>query len=331
MPTNRRFNQTPPDKANELFDKLLATSDNAVKTRERLFQDLKEELELLANLQEQHLFPVLRKHQMQELVEEAVNDNEETSALLAELEQMPKNSSEFLGKLIELRKVFQQHIRDDKKELLPAVLKVLSDEEAEAVVEKVEDEMASIDETRRSEARRSREQAETVQRVADDMADTVRAATEGAQAVARTMQEAVESGLGAVSELARLSTGQAMDSFKRPDGDVQGVTEQASQNFRAVAQSSAALARGIQDVTRECFELSQKRWQSNLDGLNQLARCRSLSDFVAIQSSLIRDNLEQTLNNSRRIAELTVQVADEATRTVTLQTEKTTQRFNRAA
>src|SRR5690242_8719748 len=125
---NRRFSQTPPDKANELFEKLLATSENAVKTRERLFSDLKEELELLARLQEQHLFPVLQKHKMQDLVQAAINDNEETSALLAELERMPKNGAEFLSQVTVLRRVFQQHIRDDKKELLPAVLKVLSDE-----------------------------------------------------------------------------------------------------------------------------------------------------------------------------------------------------------
>jgi len=331
MPTIRKFSQTPPDKANELFEKLLATSDTAVKTRERLFSELKGELELLATLQEQHLFPVLRKHSKQDLVDEAVNDNQETSALLAELEHMAKNSSEFLGKVAELRRVFQRHIRDDKKELLPAVLEILSDEEAEAVAEKVEDEMANIDETRRAEARRSREQVETVQKVAEDMADTVRAATEGAQAVARTMQEAMESSFGAVTELARRSTGQALDTFRNPDGDTQNVAEQASQNLRAVAQSSAALARGIQDVTRECLELSQKRWQTNLEGLNQLARCRSLTEFVSLQSSLIRDNLEQTLNNSRRLAELTVQVADEATRTVTVPIEKTAERFNRAA
>lgn len=50
--------RTPPDRANDLFEKLLATSDNAIKTRERLLADLKEELGLLATLQEQHLFPV---------------------------------------------------------------------------------------------------------------------------------------------------------------------------------------------------------------------------------------------------------------------------------
>jgi DUF438 domain-containing protein len=155
--TIRTFSQTPPDKANELFEKLLATSDNAAKTRERLLSDLKEELDLLANLQEQHLFPVLNKHGMQDLVQEAMQDNQETSALLAELDRTPKNNAEFLKKVTELRKVFQQHIRDDKKELLPAVLKVLSDEEAEAVAEQVQDEMASVEEAKRAETKRARD------------------------------------------------------------------------------------------------------------------------------------------------------------------------------
>ncbi len=32
----RHLGHTPPDRANELFDKILATSDGAAKTRERL-------------------------------------------------------------------------------------------------------------------------------------------------------------------------------------------------------------------------------------------------------------------------------------------------------
>ena len=56
--------------------------------------------------------------------------------------------------------MFQQHVRDDKKELLPAVLKALSDEEAEAVVERIEAGKAEIEEAKRAEARREREKAE---------------------------------------------------------------------------------------------------------------------------------------------------------------------------
>lgn len=331
MATNGRFNQTPPDKANELFERLLATSDSAVKTRERLLADLKEELELLASLQEQHLFPILTRHGMQELVRDATRDNEETRALLTELERMPKNAAEFIGQVSELRRTFQQHIRDDKKELLPAVLKVLSDEEVNAVIEKVEDEMATVDETKRANARRAREQGEAVQRATEGVADTMKAGVEGAQTMARTMQETMEHSLGAVSEMARRSTEHAVRLFGLPSGNAEDLTGQTSENLRSVTQSGTALARGLQDVSREVFELSQKRLQRNLDGLNQIASCRSVADLVAAQSSLLRDNLEQTLDNSRRLAELTIQVAEEATRGATVQAQQTAQRFSRVA
>jgi len=321
MPTNRRFSQTPPDKANELFDKLLTTSESALKTRERLFADLKEELELLATLQEEHLFPVLRRNGMQDLVNAAVNDNERTIALLVELDRMPKNSAEFLPQITELRKIFQQHIRDDKKELIPAVLEVLSEEEAEAVVEKVEDEMANIGEIKRIDTRRAQQQAEAVRKVADEVTDTMRVGAESAQNIVQTMQEAIQNSFYAFSELTRYSSGRSMQMLSHPKGETQDLTEEATRNLRAAVHSGTALARGIQDVSRECFELSQKRMQRNLDGLNNLARCRTVADLLAAQSSLIRDNVEQTVDNSRRMAELAIQMADEATRNVKVQVE----------
>jgi len=129
MTNNKQFSQTPPDKVNELFAKLLDTSDGAIKTREQLFSDLRAELELLASIQEEHLFPVLRKHkETRDLVPDPLNDNMQTRALLDELENTPKDSEEFARKIEDLRRVFQQHIRDDRKELLPVVLKVLSEQ-----------------------------------------------------------------------------------------------------------------------------------------------------------------------------------------------------------
>ena len=91
MATIRQFIQTNPAKALELFGRLLETSDTAVKTRERLFGQLKDELELAASLEEQHLFPVLKKHkETKELVHEALSDNKQTRKLLTELEHTAK-------------------------------------------------------------------------------------------------------------------------------------------------------------------------------------------------------------------------------------------------
>src|SRR5919112_754370 len=162
MTTIRQLIQTSPVRANELFAKLVDTSETAVKTREKLFAELKEELELLAGLEEQHLFPVLRKHKdLKELVRDALNDNKATRKLLTELDHTPKDSEEFATRVTELRRVFQQHVRDDKKELLPAVLKALSDEEADTVVERIEAGKAEIEEAKRAEAKRERERAES--------------------------------------------------------------------------------------------------------------------------------------------------------------------------
>ena len=96
----RQLIQTTPTKANELFVRLGDTSESAVKTRARLLADLKEELELLTELEEKHLFPVLRKHkQTKDLVADAIGDNKQMRKLLAELDKTPPESAEFGGKV----------------------------------------------------------------------------------------------------------------------------------------------------------------------------------------------------------------------------------------
>ncbi len=46
----------------DLFDKLSDSSDNAVKSRERLFGQLKMELEAHNQVVEDQLYPILKKH-----------------------------------------------------------------------------------------------------------------------------------------------------------------------------------------------------------------------------------------------------------------------------
>jgi uncharacterized protein (TIGR02271 family) len=166
--TLRSLMQAGPAKANELFTRLLETSDSAVKTRERLFAELKAELELHTDLEEQHLFPILKKNaETKDLVVQAIKDNKELRTKLAEVESLPKNQESFLDGLAGLQKTFRQHARDDKKELLPAVQRALSEDQVQEIAEKIEAGLAEADqarhdeaEERRANARRAREQAE---------------------------------------------------------------------------------------------------------------------------------------------------------------------------
>jgi stress response protein YsnF len=224
MTTIKQLIQTSPTKANELIAKLLDTSDTAIKTRERLLADLTAELELLAKLEEEHLFPVLRKHkETKDLVSDALNDNKQTRKLLAELERVPKGSEEFAPKVAELRKAFQQSVRDERKELLPAVLKALSDEEAQAIVEKIEDGKAEVEEAKRAEtdqrrtgARQEREQEEKLRADQNDAADrernTSNAARQTMEVMAETSRQIVQSAAENVQRVATapMSTGSVL-------------------------------------------------------------------------------------------------------------------------
>lgn len=320
MTPDRTIGQTPPDQANELFARLLETSDDAAELRERLFSDLRQELDLLASLQEEHLFPVLEKNpETADLVRGARDDHQQTRALLNEVGAMPKDSDGFLAKVAELRKVFQQHIRNDKNELLPVVLKVLSAEEVEAVVEKVEEEVAETRQATREprRTRRGRKPADAVSDTVGTLLAAVETGSENVRAIEHTVRDAVADSAQAASQLG----GRSLESLGRQGREALTLVDQMPDYLQAVARSNRILAGGAGTITLEWFGLRQGRLLKNLEGMTELLSCRTIPDFVNLQSALVRGNVERMLENSRRLAQLTAGVAQEATRTLTAQPE----------
>ena len=331
MATITQIIQNGPAKANQLFAKLAETTDGAVKTREKLLADLKAELELHAQLEEEHLFPVLRRHkETKDLVPDARNDHKQARALLAELEPMPKEGEAFRDKAAELRKVFQQHVRDERKELLPAVRKALSDEETQAVVEKIEADRAEAEEAkraeaeeRRAEARREREEAarqeaeaQALDRRVRDAAPAAARSAEASAAAARTGVETAQVGYGLAAQAAR----QTADQFARlygASGDRAGPgIEQSARDAEALMQCGTVLARGAQELSREWLSFVQEQSRRNLAGFNAMLRSRTPQDLVAAQGDLVRRSLEDLLSRSVRISERSAEIATEAARTV---------------
>jgi hypothetical protein len=338
MPTIRQLIQTSPAKATELFTKLAETSGNAVKTRERLFSELKEELELQMKLEEQHLFPVLRKHkETKNLVPDALNDNKETRKALTELERTPKESEEFASKVAELRKAFQQHVRDERKEFLPAVLKALDDEEAGAIVEKIEGAKAEVEEAKRAEAeearaaaREEREQAEKVARqereqaaavarqerkrveavrqTAESVGNVVRVSTEAPRRVAETAREAVQSGVGTAAQMAQKAADFGISSFS----DVTRGVQNAAASMTAVAQANTGVAMRYQAIWREFFQLAQQATQARTESMTRLMSARSPQHLLDANVDLLKREMQMFFEGQARVSQLLADAARDA-------------------
>ncbi len=179
------------------------------------------------------------------------------------------------------------------------------------------------------------EAARTARIVADETANAGQHATQAGAEIARsnveTVQQAVQSSLNMAAQVAERSVEQFTSIFGLSGERAEETAQQSSRNIEAIAECNTVLARGFQDISREWASLAQDRLQKNLDGFNALLRCRSLQDMIAVQSTLVRDNLEQMLDSGRRIAEMSLQVADEAAQKIAVRAEKNAKRARRAA
>ena len=141
-------------------------------------------------------------------------------------------------------------------------------------------------------------------------------------AKAEEAQDAMQSGLNSVSENARRFTDQVTQAYGITGEGREELTRQGAQSLELMTQASTMLTRGVQDLSREWFSLTQERLQKNIDDFGVLARCRSIPDFMAAQSNITRHNLEQTIEGTRRIAEVATRMANEAGQTLKAETKK---------
>ena len=76
-------------------------------------------------------------------------------------EKLSKTDPKFAPRLGELRKIFQRHVRDERRELLPAVRKALNAEETQTIVEKIEAGRAEAVSEKKDEAKEGRAEAKS--------------------------------------------------------------------------------------------------------------------------------------------------------------------------
>ncbi|MCG6110735.1 MAG: phasin family protein [Paracoccus sp.] len=350
--TLRQTIQASSEKATALITKLSATSNQAVKSRENLLADLNDELIRYVDVAEAHFFPVLRKHDdTKELAVAAVKGNKDLRAALTKLSDLPKDNDDFLAAVTDLNKTFQQLVQSERKDLLPAALKVLTSEEATSVAAAMDGAVEEAETAKREERAQARREAEEAEQAAADeraaarkakreekaeaerQEDTAeeaarvkraaaraqkeveRAALEGAEQVAETMQR----GAAAIQDEARQVTETLTERTQKVASDSRealtiysDAARTLAADLQSVTVSSSATAQAVSDVTSAWSEWFSKATRAQTDVSQKLLQAKSVKDVAMVQREFVATAMHNWMERRTAMLQIAQRSSEQA-------------------
>jgi hemerythrin superfamily protein len=112
-----------------IFDKIEATDDSQTMMRSHLLMKLKYALTKHAIEEENVIYPALRQANSAHDADALTAEHGYVKTYLYELENMPKNSPEWLARVRDFRSMIEEHMRMEENEVFPTFRNLLSPEQ----------------------------------------------------------------------------------------------------------------------------------------------------------------------------------------------------------
>ena len=162
----------------------------------------------------------------------------------------------------------------------------------------------------------TRRAAQTARTMSDAAERTARTGADVFHRNSEQVRQTFEMGSGAAARMAELAFGQFARAFGVVTGNgAQQATQQSARNVETILHSSALIADGVQTISREWLTFVQNRAERNMERFEALTHCRSVQDCIAAQTDLVRDSIEDLLQTTRRVAEVSTRMVDQAVQT----------------
>jgi len=181
-------------------------------------------------------------------------------------------------------------------------------------------------EAARQTAERTAEQATRIgQTAAEQTARVGQATAQAGEEVARvgadllkqnaeTLQNAWRFGLDMTSAVMGRSTEQIGRTLGLTGNGAQEAAERSARNTQSILYSATAASKVMSGMSQEYFALVRHQMEHGMERMNELWNCRTPQDLAAVQTDLMRDAVGSVLETSRRVADMSVKLTEDATK-----------------
>ena len=124
-----------------LFKKFEDAGDRASQTKQRLFDEIKADLEAHTAVEEDIFYPAMQKvrsKEVQDMVLEAIEEHKVVKTLLEEIAQLTPDDAEFDAKMKVMQENVEHHADEEEEEMFPKAKEHLSEERRTELGEQME-------------------------------------------------------------------------------------------------------------------------------------------------------------------------------------------------
>jgi len=133
---------------------------------------------------------------------------------------------------------------------------------------------------------------------------------------AETLQNAWRFGLDMTTSMMGRSTEQIGRTLGLTGDEAQEAAERSARNAQSILYSATAASKAMSGMSQEYFALARHQMEHGMERIHELWNCRTPQDLAAVQSDLLRDAVGSVLESSRRVADMSVKLAEDATKRI---------------
>ena len=97
----------------------------------------------------------------------------------------------------------------------------------------------------------------------------------------------------------------------------------------AVMKSNAIFVKGFQDINTALFGLAQTSMEDSVAATQKIFGCKTVADVIDAQSELAQANYAKALDDNRKISDLSVEVAEAASKPIAKQVNAAVEKFSK--